>query len=71
MKWRGPYLLFMKNPKHEKLLNTTKPKKEKKLPSRIMTKEEQLEEFASIIVDIYFELYHEKKCNHQQGGKTA
>ena len=37
-------------------------------PARIMSKEEQIVEFASIIVDIYFELYHEKDKDQQ--GRT-
>jgi hypothetical protein len=60
----------MKNQKHEESLNKTKPKKEQELPSCIMSKEEQLEELASIIVDIYLETYYEKN-NKQTSGKAA
>jgi hypothetical protein len=58
----------MKTGKNEKSLKKAKPKNEKMRPARIMSKEEQIVEFASIIVDIYFELYHEKDKDQQ--GRT-
>ncbi len=61
----------MKPPGNENSLKKEKPKNEDRLSSRMMSKEEQLEEFASIIVDIYFELYHEKKYTYQPRRKTS